>query len=91
MTRTGLLVAVAGLAACPGPAGIDNSPPEVMARPEVARLRSAERGFELTAELGVSEPVAVGTEAVVFLVHSAVFSTWADFNAQGVFLSGDAG
>lgn len=54
----------------------------------VEALRGAKAGAEISAKLALpaDAKIAVGARLVGFLTYSSAFSTWADYNSQGVFV-----
>lgn len=59
----------------------------------IQSLRTASAGSEVAVKLTLPEEAALraGSKVIVFLTWSSDFSTWADFNAQGVFFEHDGG
>lgn len=59
----------------------------------IQNLRTANPGSEVAVRLALPEEAMLrtGSKVIVFLTWSSTFSTWADFNAQGVFFEQDGG
>lgn len=63
----------------------------IASRP-VQTVETPSTGSEVAARLALPEGApGAGSQVIVFLTWSPVFSTWADFNGQGVFFEKDGG